>query len=670
MYDNEIYDHEKNGRPMGGVTGNFSGAGSTVFHSAETAGGETAEPQPSAYFNHLDDEIKTPQEDITRSEQQSGLQPTADMSVQTYTIDTGSETPVRPQLSNTESEAPVRTQLSNTESEAPAQAQLFNTGSETPAQAQLSNTESDTPAQAQLFNIESDTTVRPQVTDATAETPVRSQVTDMTVQTHITNTEIETPNNVTGAYSRTQMPGAASEATARAQVSGDAARARSTAGAASASTWTQAPVQHPADRKPGHEEKKMGLGQKIMLSISLGLFFGIFAGIGFFGVMQMNNAVHGREQEVLEETGNPAEQKMDEIVEDNTPQIQQAGSNMVYAPSLDSSVTGIVKDVMPAMVSIINNYTEITSFWGQTYKEQLSASGSGIIVAENGEELLIVTNQHVVADADQLLVTLSDDTEVEAKIKGMDADMDLAVIAIRLDDLSSKTMSAIAIASLGDSDELELGERVIAIGNALGYGQSVTVGYISALNRELKLDDGSVRLFIQTDAAINPGNSGGALLNSAGEVIGINSNKIGGSSIEGMGYAIPITAASPIIADLMERQTRNKVADSDLGYMGIAPQDISSQIAQMYGMPEGVYVLTVYEGSGAAAAGIVKGDIITKFDGQKISSYANLQELMQYYAVGDTVKVTLMRPENGEYVEYELTLTLGRKPDTRSRSRY
>ncbi len=446
------------------------------------------------------------------------------------------------------------------------------------------------------------------------------------------------------------------------------AQATQPQGAAARTTWTQAPVQPAGGRgdKPGHEEKKLGLGQKIMLSISLGLFFGIFAGIGFYGVTQAAGTIQSKTPEVIEEIPEDSEPEGEGIAEGDTPVIQQAGSDIVYAAS-DSNVSEIVKNVMPAMVSIINNYTEVGNFWGQTYREQLSSSGSGIIVSQNNDELLIVTNQHVVSDAEELLVTLIDETQVQAKIKGMDADMDLAVIAISLEDLSEETKQAIAIANLGDSDDLELGERVIAIGNALGYGQSVTVGYISALDREIELEDGSIRSFIQTDAAINPGNSGGALLNAAGEVIGINSNKIGGSSIEGMGYAIPITTASPIIADLMERQTRNKVAESDMGYLGITYRDVTDQIVQMYGMPKGVYVVSVAEGSGAEAAGIVKGDIITKFDGNRISSYDDLQSVLQYYAVDDTVKVVVMRPENGEYVEHELTLTLGERPVTRPR---
>ena len=398
-----------------------------------------------------------------------------------------------------------------------------------------------------------------------------------------------------------------------------------------------------------------------MLSLSMGLLFGIFAGVGFLGVTQASNVLQKNTPEaVTSESIIPHTEVQDEALPSTV--VKQEDGQVINTTS-PTNVTTIVKDVMPAMVSIVNNYTEVTSFWGQRYQEDLSASGSGIIVAKNDSELLIVTNQHVVADANELIVTLDDGTEAKAKIKGKDADMDLAVIAVDLGDLSAETLDAIAVAKLGDSDELELGEQVIAIGNALGYGQSVTVGYISALDREIELEDGSTKSFIQTDAAINPGNSGGALLNAAGEVIGINSNKIGGSSIEGMGYAIPITAASPIIADLMERQTRNKVADGETGYIGISYQDVTDDISKMFGMPKGVYVATVYEGTGAEAAGIMKGDVITKFDGERITSFADLQDVLQYFGAGDTVKVTVMRPSNGEYTEKEVQLTLGTRPN-------
>ncbi|MBP3204355.1 MAG: trypsin-like peptidase domain-containing protein [Lachnospiraceae bacterium] len=435
-------------------------------------------------------------------------------------------------------------------------------------------------------------------------------------------------------------------------------------------TWNNTTAQQRFDGQqwkmaPEHtvepEKKKGHTFRKLMLSLSMGLLFGIFAGVGFLGVTQASNVLQKNTPEaVTSESIIPHTEVQDEALPSTV--VKQEDGQVINTTS-PTNVTTIVKDVMPAMVSIVNNYTEVTSFWGQRYQEDLSASGSGIIVAKNDSELLIVTNQHVVADANELIVTLDDGTEAKAKIKGKDADMDLAVIAVDLGDLSAETLDAIAVAKLGDSDELELGEQVIAIGNALGYGQSVTVGYISALDREIELEDGSTKSFIQTDAAINPGNSGGALLNAAGEVIGINSNKIGGSSIEGMGYAIPITAASPIIADLMERQTRNKVADGETGYIGISYQDVTDDISKMFGMPKGVYVATVYEGTGAEAAGIMKGDVITKFDGERITSFADLQDVLQYFGAGDTVKVTVMRPSNGEYTEKEVQLTLGTRPN-------
>lgn len=416
----------------------------------------------------------------------------------------------------------------------------------------------------------------------------------------------------------------------------------------------------PAQKQEPAGNKKPGYFTKMLVSVSLGILFGIFAGIGFFAVQQgMNTVQRTKIQEEI--PGYPQSDKAEPETAANKEIIQPTGSGVVYA-SKESEVPDIVDSVMPAMVSVINNYTERASFWGQVYEEELSSSGSGIIVGKTDEELLIVSNHHVVAGADKLLVTLIDGTEAEARIKGLDSDMDLAVLSVDLDDLSEETEDAIVVATLGESDSLRMGQRVIAIGNALGYGQSATVGYISALNREIELEDGSSKSFIQTDAAINPGNSGGALLNMAGEVIGINSNKIGGSAIEGMGYAIPITAASPIIAELMERQTREKVSSSRAGYIGITYQDVTDQISAMFGMPKGVCVTSVLEGTGAEAAGMLKGDIIVKFDGSKITAFADLQKCLQYYAAGDTAKITVMRAENGEYVEHELTVTLSRKP--------
>jgi len=412
-----------------------------------------------------------------------------------------------------------------------------------------------------------------------------------------------------------------------------------------------------------HKESKAGrFVKKALLSVSLGLFFGIFAGVGFYAVQQGMNAINKADEpasKIIEETGPSASDDKSDISQLQDALAAAGVSNISY---VSSDVSTVVEEVMPAMVSIINNYTETAQFWGRTYSEDLAASGSGIIVARNDEELLIVTNNHVIEDANSLEVTFIDGATAEARIKGKDADMDLAVIAVDIDDLDSDTKAAITVAKLGDSDELKLGEPVIAIGNALGYGQSVTNGIVSALDREIELEDGSTGIFIQTNAAINPGNSGGALLNINGEVIGINSNKIGDVAIEGMGYAIPITSASPIIADLMERQTRVKVDEEEMGYIGIELQEVTKQISATFNMPEGIYIVSIVEGGGAEKAGLMTGDIITKFDGQKISSYEELQDILQYYAAGDTVDITVMRPENGEYVAYEFELTLGERP--------
>ena len=415
-----------------------------------------------------------------------------------------------------------------------------------------------------------------------------------------------------------------------------------------------------SNTEPKKTKKHGGYFRKAMVSVSLGLFFGLFAGIGFYAVQQGTGMLKtGTDTAVVSEIAA-------EATTESTQSSVQSATNVTY---VESDVSDVVEKVMPAMVSIVNNFTETANVFGQQYTQEEAASGSGIIVGKTDDELLIVSNNHVVESADTLTVTFIDGSEAQAQVKGLDSDMDLAVIAVSLNDLSDDTKNAITVATLGSSDDLKLGEPVIAIGNALGYGQSVTNGIVSALNREITLENGSTGLengstgtFIQTNAAINPGNSGGALLNMNGEVIGINSNKIGGTAVQGMGYAIPITSASPIIADLMERQTRTKVAEDEVGYIGISLQEVTSQISQMYNMPEGIYVVSVEEGSAAANAGIMKGDIITKFDGSSISSYSDLQKTLQYYAAGDSATITVQRPQNGEYVSVELNLTLGSRP--------
>lgn len=434
----------------------------------------------------------------------------------------------------------------------------------------------------------------------------------------------------------------------------------SAAGSANGYTTYQMGGSTGSNTEPKNSKKHGGYFRKAMVSVSLGLFFGLFAGIGFYAVQQGTGMLKtGTDTAVVSEIAA-------EATTESTQSSVQSATNVTY---VESDVSDVVEKVMPAMVSIVNNFTETANVFGQQYTQEEAASGSGIIVGKTDDELLIVSNNHVVESADKLTVTFIDGSEAQAQVKGLDSDMDLAVIAVSLNDLSDDTKNAITVATLGSSDDLKLGEPVIAIGNALGYGQSVTNGIVSALNREITLENGSTGLengstgtFIQTNAAINPGNSGGALLNMNGEVIGINSNKIGGTAVEGMGYAIPITSASPIIADLMERQTRTKVAEDEVGYIGISLQEVTSQISQMYNMPEGIYVVSVEEGSAAANAGIMKGDIITKFDGSSISSYSDLQKTLQYYAAGDSATITVQRPQNGEYVSVELNLTLGSRP--------
>ena len=335
----------------------------------------------------------------------------------------------------------------------------------------------------------------------------------------------------------------------------------------------------------------------------------------------------------------------------------------------DTTVADVAEQVMPAIVSVYNKYTEESQFFGRTYTQEGESAGSGIIIEETADELLIVTNNHVVEGADSLSVQFIDETNCEASLKGTDASSDLAVIAVSLDSLTEGTKSNIAIAELGDSDSLRIGEHAIAIGNALGYGQSLTVGYISALNREITSEDGITGTFIQTDAAINPGNSGGALLNSKGQVIGINSNKIGGSTVEGMGFAIPISKAIPIIDGLKTQESRTKVAEEEQGVLGIYGISVTSDVASAYGLQVGAYIEEIIEGTGAADSDLQQGDIITAINGQTITGMEDLQNQLAYYTAGEEVTLTVQHPmEGGEYEEREIKLTLSKKSDVSSSS--
>lgn len=329
-----------------------------------------------------------------------------------------------------------------------------------------------------------------------------------------------------------------------------------------------------------------------------------------------------------------------------------------------SDVATIAKNAMPSIVSITNmSVQEVQSFFGGTQQQESTSVGSGIIIGQTDSELLILTNNHVVEGNEKLTVSFVDNESVEANVKGTDSTKDLAVVAVKISDVKDSTMDEIAVATMGDSSKLEVGEQVVAIGNALGYGQSVTSGWISALNRTISTDDMTGSGLIQTDAAINPGNSGGALLNMNGEVIGINSAKFASNAVEGMGYAIPISRAQPILEDLMSRETRDKVDGSEASYLGINPLDLSAEVTAMFDMPEGVFVSSVSTGEAADNAGIRKGDIITGFDGQTVTGRDDLNDKMKYYAAGETVDITIARAQNGQYVEQTVQVTLGNRPD-------
>ena len=325
-----------------------------------------------------------------------------------------------------------------------------------------------------------------------------------------------------------------------------------------------------------------------------------------------------------------------------------------------ASVSAIAEAAMPSLVAITNkSVQEMQSMFGQTQAYESESSGSGIIIGKTDTELLMVTNNHVVSGAQDLSVGFVDESVAEAAVKGTDADHDIAVIAVKLSDLSEDTLSAIKVIEIGSSSNLEVGEQVVAIGNALGYGQSVTTGIVSALNREVTIDN-TANTLIQTDAAINPGNSGGALLNMSGQLVGINSAKYSDTSVEGMGYAIPVDDVVDIIENLMNRQVRTeKAAEGERGFLGISGQDVTSEVSQAYDMPKGVYITSVETGSAAEQVGLQKGDIITKFDGTSVSALAYLKEQLAYYKTGEQVEITYSTRQNGQYAEKTATVTLG-----------
>ena len=404
--------------------------------------------------------------------------------------------------------------------------------------------------------------------------------------------------------------------------------------------------------EPKRPKKKHGMGKKVALLTAAALLFGTVSGGTMVGI-NMAADYFNRQQ-------NPAKTELTTAPaagQDDSSDSEDAINGTPVSTTLD--VSSIVEKAMPSVVAINNRMVVESNNWffgPQQY--EADSAGSGIIIGQNDTELLIVTK-----NSEDLSVVFIDNTSVKANIKGTDADNDLAVIAVNLADIPADTMSQISIAVMGDSDALKVGQGVVAIGNALGYGQSVTVGYISALNREVRTDEDNVtRNLLQTDAAINPGNSGGALLNMSGEVIGINSAKYSDTSVEGMGYAIPISAVKDIINELMNTKTRTEVDESRQGYLGIQALTIDQAYANTFGMPQGVYVYKITEGGAASKSDLREKDIITKFDGSSVRSMEDLQKMLTYYEGGDTVTLTVQTLENGQYVEREVQITLDYKP--------
>ncbi|MCR4804001.1 MAG: trypsin-like peptidase domain-containing protein [Lachnospiraceae bacterium] len=399
----------------------------------------------------------------------------------------------------------------------------------------------------------------------------------------------------------------------------------------------QMPKQEPTDKKA---KKKAGVLRYLVIA----LLCGALAGGAFEGSQYAVNKLTAQKQTTAEQT--------------STDEVRVATNTSTS--TISSGVAEVASNVMPSIVAVNVTSTQTINYWGQNYSQEQSGSGSGIIIGENNKELFIVTNNHVIEGDDvKVSLTFNDETTADAEIKGADSSSDLAVLSVQKSDLSSSTKSSIKIASIGDSDNVKVGDMAIAIGNALGYGQSVTVGYISAKDREVTFEDGSMKL-LQTDAAINPGNSGGALLNSSGEVIGINSSKYSDESVEGMGFAIPISKAVPIINELMNRE---QLDVSEQGYLGIKGQDITESVSEAYNMPQGIYVGEVSKGSPAEKAGIVAGNIITEINGRSVTTLEALQEVLTYTKAGTKVTLTVKELSEGNYEDKTIEVTLGSKSE-------
>lgn len=424
-------------------------------------------------------------------------------------------------------------------------------------------------------------------------------------------------------------------------------------------------------------EKKVARGRavrKFFMALTLGLTFGIVAGFGFVGVTRIVNKFFPDKAIVSEVTKDLGKEKGKSGTKEPKKELESTSVVRTMAedpkmevaiPSAGMDVSQIVENSMPSIVSVTKkSVQEVRSMFGMGIQQYESESaGSGIIIGQNDKEILIVTNNHVVEKANALTVSFVDDEVYEAQTKGTDPDRDLAVIGVSLENIKPETLDVIKVAVCGDSSKLRVGEQVVAIGNALGYGQSVTTGIISALGRD-HTDDNVDNPLLQTDAAINPGNSGGALLNMRGELVGINCAKTVSTSIEGVGYAIPMEQATPIIESLMSRQTREEVPEEDRGYIGITGISVDSETSRAYGVPQGVYIQSIEEDSPAQKSGLVKTDVIRKFDGVSVSSISDIRNNLNYYRAGETVEVQIYRIVDGEYIEKTIELKLGSREGT------
>lgn len=396
-----------------------------------------------------------------------------------------------------------------------------------------------------------------------------------------------------------------------------------------------------ATKKVKEKKRGNGIAKKAGLLAVSAVLFGLIAGAVMVGVNTLGNKLLGNKD-----------------VKNEIPTVVTSDSGMQTVHN--GSVADVAEKVMPSIVSITNTSVQTVRSWFQSYEQEVSGSGSGIIIGQTKDSILVATNNHVIDGAKEITVAFCDETAVEAVVKGADSYADLAVLEVKTKDMKEETLKKIKVASLGSSDDLRVGESAIAIGNALGYGQSVTVGYISALNREVDVEDRIMHL-LQTDAAINPGNSGGALLNAKGEVIGINTVKFIDSTVEGMGYAIPISTAIPIINDLMNQEV---VEEKEQGYLGIQGNDITDEYFEGFNMPKGIYVVKIVEGSPADECGLKSGDIITKFAGRDVASMDNLRSILSTKKAGEEVEMDVERNNSkGEYEKVTLKVTLGAKKD-------